>query len=272
MLRAVTHWTQKDVQQEKRLTSKERKPSCILETTLSEILHQFEWCGFIDKSQSRMALASDLWKKTVDVQQHFNDLELRIRNYAVTILAAIVGLAAYAMKENLQIAIFGHGISVAAGIFLGGIVPWVAFYFMDRFWYHRLLYGAVAHGKLIEDRWKGTVPEFTLTDSIGKHSPLRLFRWEMHSPRKIDCFYWAGTFLLLGLCLLAQFAVRPAVGVSPSNKPTQGTPQSSEEWGTQSPPKQPNVGTLNRSPRVTSSQRESYPRSNHSQKGEKAKQ
>ena len=30
----------------------------------------------------------EAWKKTVDVQQQFNDIELRIRNYAITLLVA----------------------------------------------------------------------------------------------------------------------------------------------------------------------------------------
>lgn len=210
LLRKVTHWTAKDVEREKRLTPSELEPSCVLEKSLGEILGQFPFCKFVDKSEARMALAGDLWKKTVEVQEHFNDLELRIRNYAVTVLAAIIGLAAYAVKENLQIALLGHRTSIAAITLAGGIIPWLAFYFMDRFWYHRLLYGAVAHGKLIEDRWKECIPELSLTESIGRHSPLRLFGWEIHSPRKIDLFYGAGFLLLLALSLLVQFAARPA--------------------------------------------------------------
>jgi hypothetical protein len=36
----------------------------------------------------------EIWKKTVDVQQHFNDLELRIRNFALAVLGAFWHLAA----------------------------------------------------------------------------------------------------------------------------------------------------------------------------------
>src|SRR5437899_2602163 len=34
----------------------------------------------------QMADAIEVWKAAVEVQKHFNDLELRIRNYAVTLL------------------------------------------------------------------------------------------------------------------------------------------------------------------------------------------
>ncbi|WBO58039.1 hypothetical protein GT370_12285 [Acidocella sp. MX-AZ03] len=34
----------------------------------------------------------EIWKKIVDVQQHFNDLELRIRNFALIITGAFLGM------------------------------------------------------------------------------------------------------------------------------------------------------------------------------------
>jgi hypothetical protein len=39
-------------------------------------------------------LAVEAWKKTVDVQQHFNDLELRVRNFAITFTAGFWGSSA----------------------------------------------------------------------------------------------------------------------------------------------------------------------------------
>jgi len=35
-----------------------------------------------------------VWKTTVGVQQHFKDIELRIRNYAITVMGAFLGVAA----------------------------------------------------------------------------------------------------------------------------------------------------------------------------------
>jgi len=168
LLRRVTHWTLEDVEREKKLRVEEVEPLIVLENGLGDLLDEFDFAPFQDRSSGRMTLVLDVWKKTVDVQQHFNDLELRIRNYAVTILAAILGLAAYGIKEDLRIVVLGHSTSLSAAVLIAGIFPWLAFYFMDRFWYHRLLYGAVGHGSRIEDRWKTTIPEIALTDSIGK--------------------------------------------------------------------------------------------------------
>jgi hypothetical protein len=35
----------------------------------------------------------------IGVQQHFNDTELRLRNYALTLLAAVIGASAFAYEE-----------------------------------------------------------------------------------------------------------------------------------------------------------------------------
>jgi len=48
-----------------------------------------------------------MWKTTVVVQQHFNDLELRIRNFAVTLLVTVIGAAALALKEHYVIKLAG---------------------------------------------------------------------------------------------------------------------------------------------------------------------
>ena len=209
LLRKVTHWTAQDVEREKRLRAEDVKAQYVLEASFSEVLELFEFGPFLNKSQAHLSLVVDVWKETVDVQQHFNDLELRIRNYALTVMAGMLGLAAYALKESLQIVVHGHRVSGAALLLSASAFLWLAFYFMDRFWYHKLLYGAVDHGRSIENRWKDALPELSLTDSIGRHSPIKIGPFEMHTPRKIDLFYGVGVLFLFGLVLLAQFLVRP---------------------------------------------------------------
>jgi phosphoglycolate phosphatase-like HAD superfamily hydrolase len=219
LLRKVTHWTDADVQREKKLRREHVKPTYTLEASFSEMLPLFDFGPFVDRSQSRMSLVVDLWKKTVDVQQHFNDLELRIRNYALTIVAAVLGFAAYATKEELQVVVFGHGFSVAAILLFSSAFLWLAFYFMDRFWYHKLLYGAVDHGRAIEKRWIRDLPEMSLTDSIGRFSPVKILKWTIRTPQKIDFFYGVGVVFLLVLSLIAQFVVHPALGPTGARAP-----------------------------------------------------
>ena len=58
--------------------------------------------------------AIDVWKKIVDVQQHFNDIELRIRNYALTIFTATIAGIGFLEKSKIEFrfsSIFGKYIS-----------------------------------------------------------------------------------------------------------------------------------------------------------------
>jgi hypothetical protein len=72
---------------------------------------------------------------------------------------------------------------------------------MDRFWYHRLLYGAVKQGARVEAALKDILPEIQLTKSIGDESPLRFSifgkTFSVHSTHKMDVFYGIG-----GLCIV----------------------------------------------------------------------
>jgi FMN phosphatase YigB (HAD superfamily) len=208
LLRKVTHWTEADVEREKKLTSTHIVPTHTL-SEIREILPLFEFARFVDKSPEQLRLVLEAWKKTVDVQQHFNDLELRIRNYAVTVLGGSLGLAGYAFKENLQVVFHHHPVSIAGLILLFSILPWLSFYFMDRWWYHRLLQGAVDNGTLIESRWGSYLPGISLTQKISKRSPLRLWKVDLHAHNKIDAFYGLITVLLAALALAALLAVHP---------------------------------------------------------------
>lgn len=145
----------------------------------------------------------EIWKTCQNVQMHFNGIELQIRNYAVTLLVAVIGAAAYALKEHLEITLAGHNFSMAVAILPAGVLGWFAFYFMDRHWYHRLLLGAVRHTLKIERKIH---PELELSGAIGKESPVPLGKVSVHSTEKIDVFYAAGlTFfiILIGIVLAA---------------------------------------------------------------------
>ena len=232
LLRRVTHWTADDVEREKQLRIENVNPSNVLHAKFGEFLDMFEFVRFEDTSPNRMSIAVDIWKKTVDVQQHFNDLELRIRNYAVTVLAAMLGLTAYGLKENLQFTVFRFHTSVAAALLFLAIVPWSAFYLMDRHWYHRLLYGAVNHGLRIERRWQKTLPEIALTDSIGEYSPVRIWKFVLHSGHKMSLFYWAGIVFLL----LSGFVMHLGTKATPDGLPSPSTQASATTAGASSHP------------------------------------
>ncbi len=160
-------------------------------------------------SQEQAKLILEVWKKTIDVQQHFNDLELRIRNFAVTVLVAVLSGAGLAMREHFALKVFGAAIPLSAWLVGAGLIGWLAFYFMDRWWYHRFLVGSVKNGIVLERRLEGLIGEAKLTVTIGEESPFDLFGWRVHSNAKMDLFYLTIGAMLL-LIALGMFISQPA--------------------------------------------------------------
>lgn len=170
-------------------------------------------------TDEKINFALEAWKTTIQVQQHFNTIEMQIRNIAVTVLTATIGAAALVYNQSQQ-AIIDAGISnsnipsiksitfltvslsPADMVIIGGMIAWFAFYVMDRWWYHRLLQGAVTHAQFIENSLKDDdIPYaklLSLSNTIRLASPFRLFGiFNIRSDRKIDIFYGAVLILLL---------------------------------------------------------------------------
>lgn len=166
------------------------------------------------------------WQTSLEVQQHFNDLELQIRNFAITLLVAVMGGTAFTLKEHYNIQIGDQPFSLAVVVLVAGILGWLAFYFMDRHWYHRLLIGSVMHTiDNIETPYDNFAP-LSLSKRIGHESAILIWKlskpqnrrthWiEIHSTEKIDLFYSAGLFFFGVLIAGALFA--PQAPVQPPN-------------------------------------------------------
>ena len=135
----------------------------------------------MDKDQKTI----EAWKQTIAVQMHFNDLELRIRSYGLTAVAAILGLAGLgAANANA---------AVNTLILAAALVIWLAFFLMDLFWYHPMLKAAVKHGEAIE----GSDPELGLTTAISRSSSDNFLG--AHSTAKMVGFYliiWVGLWVI----------------------------------------------------------------------------
>lgn len=139
-----------------------------------------------EKKEDDLALKIEVWKKVVDVQMHFNDLCLKVRNFAVSILGALLGAATIAYRFAGQVEVLSLKIP-AASIFVGiSIIVWLAFFLMDRYWYHELLKGAVHHGQEIECLLRERMPEIDLAHSIREQSHESL---KMNAAKKLNIFY-----------------------------------------------------------------------------------
>lgn len=124
----------------------------------------------------RLKLVVEVWKKTVDVQQHFNDIGMRIRNFALTLLVGILGGTALALREGFTLQVMGTEITVASAFLVAGACGLAGFWFIDRRWYHRLLVGAVEHGESIERAYEDSFKELGLTRAITRTSRIRVHR------------------------------------------------------------------------------------------------
>jgi hypothetical protein len=145
--------------------------------------------------------------KKIDVQQHFNDIEMKIRNAAITVMAALLGATGFALKEHLVVSILTIHFPIATLLLMTALLSWWAFYFMDRHWYHRLLMGAVKHGEKIENSFKGIIPEIDLTNSISAASPAKILCFEIHSTRKMQIFYGTVAFCIVIFGIISLFII-----------------------------------------------------------------
>jgi hypothetical protein len=165
----------------------------------------------------------DIWKKIVDVQMHFNELEMKIRNFAVLLLSAFIGAAGLALKEDIRLAPWN--MPLATAILAAASMIVLLFYFVDRFWYHPLLKGSVVAGIDIEADIEQAhqIPGISLTKTIGKHSAVKLpfTKAVLRSDRKVSLFYICTFAIFLGLAVAIFFA--HSVPATSHSSPDAGT-------------------------------------------------
>ncbi len=107
LLREVTHWTEEEVKKERDTEEKYKTetskiiPQLILKKSFNEILNHFNFEPFVrfpDKRDINTILP--MWEKAVSIQQHFNEIELNIRNLALTAFTFILGAIGYFELNN----------------------------------------------------------------------------------------------------------------------------------------------------------------------------
>lgn len=93
-----------------------------------------------------------MWEKSIDVQMHFNEIELKIRQLALTIFTGIISALGYLYKDKQHFPVDFLGLPGLSIISLIGASIIYAFFFMDKYWYHRLLKGAVMFTSNLEEK------------------------------------------------------------------------------------------------------------------------
>ena|SRR5689334_8205966 len=105
----------------------------------------------------------DLWAKYEDIAMHFNDLLIRLRTQALAAVAAIstvVGIFTKTDPTSVHISW-----EIATAVFAGLIIFWLAIWTIDRFYYNRLLIGAVIALREIEKESKKQTPSLVISMS-----------------------------------------------------------------------------------------------------------
>jgi FMN phosphatase YigB (HAD superfamily) len=232
LLQRVSHWTEADVQREKAIIERGHnfEPSAVLRDCFAEIFIYCEFKQFslamkptIDGDIAKNAI--DIWKKCVDVQQHFNDLEMRIRNFAISIVGVLIAAIGFTYQQGLESHLFGYNFAAGIGIVVAAAFAWTAFLLMDRYWYHVLLKGAVAHAALIENEYKDKIPGIGLGGTISSVSgKVRVFGLKMNSNRRLFGFYMLG-YLMLGVIFISLLSASPHKINTVLSAPTPGQSQ-----------------------------------------------
>lgn len=139
----------------------------------------------------------EVWKHIVDVQQHFNDIEWRIRALAITALTFILGATFFGYLNAEPVEVCGFEFNPSGYIPLLGIMIWCLFWFADGAWYHRLLSGAGRAAAPVEERLAELGILTNLSGEIKNASHDKWFCMNMKSTIRLNIFYWMGILVLL---------------------------------------------------------------------------
>ncbi|EPM7840833.1 SH3 domain-containing protein [Vibrio cholerae] len=118
----------------------------------------------------RTALLLDYWKQTSNVQQHFNDVSMKLRNFAVVVFSGFLTGVGLAIHNNISINLLGIHISAGVLFALAGMIATQLIHFMDTYWYHVFLKGAVHTSSSVELEIKKILGVTELSEGISSSS------------------------------------------------------------------------------------------------------
>ena len=151
------------------------------------------------EEQIKLESLIKVWDRTIDVQKHFNELEFKIKQFAISLSSLILG-GVFALVITGKIPttkIFNeveiHILSV--GFYFTAVI-WFIFWLVDRHWYHNFLKGAVIEAVELEQIISGYIPISGLSTTIGKHSSGS--KYMPNSNKRLFIFYWSIILSLVG--------------------------------------------------------------------------
>ncbi len=121
-------------------------------------------------SNERASLLLDYWKQTSNVQQHFNDVSMKLRNFAVVVFSGFLTGVGLAIHKGIAITLLNVEVSAGVLFALAGMIATQLIHFMDTYWYHVFLKGAVSTSSSIEKEIKNILGVSELSDGISASS------------------------------------------------------------------------------------------------------
>lgn len=118
----------------------------------------------------RASLLLEYWKQTSNVQQHFNDVSMKLRNFAVVVFSGFLTGVGLAIHKNISITVFNFDVSAGVLFAAAGMFATQLIHFMDTYWYHVFLKGAVTASASIEKEIKEILGVTELSDGISNSS------------------------------------------------------------------------------------------------------
>ena len=200
LLQELSHWPKSEIEHEVAAGKRAHPtPTYVLKSGFGELLDLFTFGSEFDP-----VVHTELWKKSVDVQMHFNDIGWRIRALALTALTFVLGATGYVFANTPPVDLGFWRWSVSSIVPVVGLLIWWSFWFMDAKWFHRLLVGSVQDGDRLEKLLNQHRVRVGLGDSISNESPISAwpFRRVRRSSDRLNLFYKVIGWALLGLVAL----------------------------------------------------------------------
>lgn len=138
----------------------------------------------------------EVWKEYEGIAMHFNELIIQLRVRALAGVATISALVGFLSQEGNTPKNFRWGILAAVFVMLA--LVWAAIWFLDRYYYNRLLLGSV---RAILEIEKASESQTRITNLNISHRIEETIAGDFTGLNKEPC--WSGIRLFYGLVLIA---------------------------------------------------------------------
>lgn len=142
--------------------------------------------------ENKFNIVLDIWKEAQENQRHFNDILFKIRNLAFVFTGATVGIVGFILSKEPKL---------AGSLLIFASIPWLSLYFLDRYYYHILLIGAVRVARNIESEFMEAqnIPLLSTTvRDINHEYPIPLINAKT-GKAKVTTFYAMPLIAALGV-------------------------------------------------------------------------